>query len=286
MKYEAPETLQEALGLLSQDIPGTHILAGGTDLLVQLRSELIEPERIVDIKKIGELRTIGRHDEGWLIGAAVPAAEVGEHAELKAAWPGVVEALELIGSTQIQGRATFGGNICNGSPAADSVPALIAAGARAVVAGASGERDIPIEELITGPGEIALSAGELLVSIKLPSIQPRTGDAYLRFIPRTEMDIAVVGAGVCLELDGEGRISKARMGLGAVAERPLLVEEAAAVLVGSKPDEATLDRLDGVARQATRPIDDKRGTKDFRTKVAGVLARRACAIAYERAESR
>lgn len=286
MKYEAPETLQEALGLLAQDIPGTHILAGGTDLLVQLRSELIEPERIVDIKKVSELREISRNDEGWLVGAAVPAAEVGEHAVFKAEWPGVVEALELIGSTQIQGRATFGGNICNGSPAADSVPALIAASARAVIAGAAGEREIPIEDLITGPGETALGAGELLVSVKVPAVQPGTGDAYLRFIPRTEMDIAVVGAGVCVELDGDGKISKARLGLGAVAERPLLVREAEAVLVGSKPDEATLDRLDDVARQAARPIDDKRGTKEFRTKVAGVLARRACKIACERAESR
>ena len=212
-------------------------------------------------------------------------AELKEHARLKKAWPGVVEAANLIGSTQIQGRATLGGNLCNGSPAADSVPALIAAGAVATLAGPKGRRDLLVEDVMLGPRKLALTKGEIVVSFLLPPRPARSSDAYLRFIPRTEMDIAVVGAGVSLTLDAGGTITAARVSLGAVAARVLLVSEAAQAIIGSRLDKAAQDRLEAAARAACRPIDDKRGTIEFRTDVAAVLTRRTALIALDRARA-
>jgi carbon-monoxide dehydrogenase medium subunit len=283
MRYEAPDTLEAAVALLAGASGEARVLAGGTDLLVQMRSDLIEPGLVVDVKKITELRRIVAEDGGFRIGAAVSGAELGEHAQLKQAWPGVVEAVELIGSTQIQGRATIGGNLCNASPAADSVPALIAADAVVTVAGPNGRREVPVEDIATGPGETSLGKGEIVVSLFLPARPAHSGDAYLRFIPRTEMDIAVVGAGVNLTLDDGGVCRAARMALGAVAERCLSVPAAAAALIGTTVDAAALARLAKAASAACRPIDDKRGTKEYRIKVAGVLARRAARMALERA---
>ena len=283
MRYEAPETIDAAVALLAGADGAARVLAGGTDLLVQMAADLVEPELIVDVKRIPELRQIVAEDGGFRVGAAVTGAELGEHAGLRAAWPGVVEAVELIGSTQIQGRASMGGNLCNASPAADSVPALIAAGATARIAGPDGRRQVPVEEIATGPGKTSLAKGEFVLSLVLPPRPPRTGDAYLRFIPRTEMDIAVVGAGVCLTLDEGGTCGAARVALAAVAERPLLVSEAALALVGTPVDEAALERLGTAASAACKPIDDKRGTKEYRIKVAAVLAKRAALIALERA---
>ena len=196
MRYEAPETLDAAVALLAGEAGVARPLAGGTDLLVQLRFGMVEPDLIVDVKRIPELRRITAEGGGFRIGAAVSGAELGEHPDLGKAWPGVVEATELIGSTQIQGRASLGGNLCNASPAADSVPAMIAAAAVATVAGPDGTREVPVEDIATGPGTTSLARGEIVVSIFLPPRPPRSGDAYLRFIPRTEMDIAEVGAGV------------------------------------------------------------------------------------------
>ncbi len=283
MRYEAPESIEAAVGLLAGAGGTARVLAGGTDLLVQLRSGLVEPALVVDVKRIAALRAIEAVDGGFRIGAAVSGAELGECAALKAAWPGVVEAAELIGSTQIQGRATLGGNLCNASPAADSVPALIAAAALATIAGPDGTREAPVADIATGPGATSLAKGEFVTSIFLPPRPPRSGDAYLRFIPRTEMDIAVVGAGVSLTLDDDGVCHDARVALGAVAARVLLVAEAGAALDGSRLDDAALARLADVASAASRPIDDKRGTIEVRTKVAGVLARRAAVIARDRA---
>jgi carbon-monoxide dehydrogenase medium subunit len=283
MRYEAPKSLDQAVALLAAEKGEARVLAGGTDLLVQMRTDVIEPALLVDIKGIAELRKIKEEAGGFRIGAAVTGAELKEHAKLKAAWPGVVEAANLIGSTQVQGRATMGGNLCNGSPAADSVPALIAAGAKASIVGPKGRREVPVEEVMLAPRKLSLTKGELIASFVLPARAPRSSDAYLRFIPRTEMDIAVVGCGVCLTLDAKDTCTAARVSLGAVAERPLLVAAAAAALIGSKVDAAALQKLDAAARAACRPIDDKRGTKDYRIKVAGVLARRAAEIALERA---
>ena len=283
MRYEAPSALDQAIALLANATGEARVLAGGTDLLVQMKTDVIEPALLVDVKGIAELRQIKEEGGGFRVGAAVSGAELTEHPRLKAVWPGVVEAANLIGSTQIQGRATMGGNLCNGSPAADSVPALIAASAKASVVGPKGRRDVPVEDIMIGPRRLSLAKGEIVASFLLPPKSARSGDAYLRFIPRTEMDIAVVGCGVCLTLDGKGTCTAARVGLGAVAPRPLLVAAAANALIGSKVDEAALSKLDAAARAACVPIDDKRGTKEYRVKVAGVLARRAAQIALERA---
>ena len=285
MRYQAPETLDAAVSLLAGARGETRVLAGGTDLLVQLRSGLIEPELVVDLKRIPEMHRITAENGGFRIGAAVSGAELGEHPEVRRLWPGVVEAVELIGSTQIQGRATMVGNLCNASPAADSVPAMIAAGAVVSIAGPGGRREVPVEAICTGPGQTSLAKGEVVTSVFLPARPPHSGDAYLRFIPRTEMDIAVVGAGVSLTLDDGGICRAARLGLGAVAARPLLVPEGAAALIGTPVDGAALGRLAAAASAACRPIDDKRGTREYRIKVAGVLARRAAEIALERARA-
>ena len=283
MDYRAPGTVQEAVAMLAAGGAGALPLAGGTDLLVKLRAGMIAPQLIVDLKSVARLRGVEIDAQGFRIGAATSCAELGEHAELRAAWPGVVEALQLIGSTQIQGRASLGGNLCNASPAADSVPALIAAGALCEVAGANGVREVPVEQIITAPGRTSLGSGEFVFGFRLPRPAARSSDAYLRLIPRTEMDIAVVGAGVALTLDASGVCTAARVALGAVAPTPLLVADAAKALLGSKLEDAALERLAAAASAACKPIDDKRGTVVYRVKVAGVLARRAAVIAAERA---
>lgn len=284
MRYEAPETLDAAVALLAAESGIARVLAGGTDLLVQMRGEMIEPDLIVDIKKIDGTRAIVEEDGGFRVGAGVSGAELSEHAGMCAAWPGVVEATDLIGSTQIQGRATMVGNLCNASPAADSVPAQIAAGATVRVVGPNGQRDIPVEDVPVAPGKTSLAKGEMIASIFFPARPARSGDAYLRLIPRTEMDIAVVGCGISLTLDEGGTVSAARVSLGAVAPTALLVEEAGAALVGTTIDDAALAKLAAAASAACRPIDDKRGTIEYRTKIAGVLARRVAVIAKQRAE--
>ncbi|MEK9673169.1 MAG: xanthine dehydrogenase family protein subunit M [Rhodospirillaceae bacterium] len=283
LKYEAPETVKAAVKLLSAG-RGAKVFAGGTDLIVQMKEEMIEPALLVDIKKIGETREIEINKNDIRIGAAVTGAEIGENKKLNAMLPGLVEAVQLIGSDQVQGRATVGGNLCNASPAADSVPAMIAAGAKAVIAGPKGKRTIAVEKLLTGPGKTGLKKGEFAVALVLPRPAKKSGDAYLRFIPRTEMDIAVVGAGIALTLNKDGTCKSARLALGAVAPTAQLVPAASKILVGNKLDDDVLAALADVASAACKPIDDKRGTIDFRTKVAGVLACRAAKIAWERAE--
>jgi len=286
MRYEAPNSLDQAVALLAKETGEARVLAGGTDLLVQMRTDIIDPVLVVDIKGIAELRQIKEEGGGYRIGAAVTGAELKEHPKLKSIWPGIVEAANLIGSTQIQGRATMGGNLCNGSPAADSVPALIAAGAKATIVGPKGRRDIPVEDVMLAPRKLSLTKGEIIASFLLPAKPARTGEAYLRFIPRTEMDIAVVGCAVNVTLDASGTCTDARVVLGAVAPTQLVVDEAAQALIGHKLDDAALQRLDGAAQAACRPITDKRGTIEYRIKVAGVLARRAAAIAFDRAMTR
>ena len=285
MRYIAPDSLATAVKLLHAEAGLARVLAGGTDVLAQLKAGMVEPDLLLDIKRIPGLSSIVEEAGGFRIGAAVPSAVLGEHEALRKAWPGVVEAANLIGSTQIQGRATIVGNLCNASPAADSVPALVAAGATARIAGPDGTRDLPAGELAASPGKTSLARGEIVESVFLPARPVRASDAYLRFIPRTEMDIAVVGAGVSLTLDAEGTCKEARVALGAVAPRVVLVEEAAAALVGSRLDEKALAKAAEAASAACRPIDDRRGTREFRIRVAGVLTRRAAVIAYERARA-
>jgi carbon-monoxide dehydrogenase medium subunit len=272
-----------AVKLLAGSSGLAKVLSGGTDLLVQMRSGRLKPELIVDTKKIPGIMDIRESGGAFVVGSATPGAVVEAHAGMNKAWPGVVEALDLIGSTQVQGRCTLAGNLCNASPAADSVPALYAAGAIAVIVGSKGRREIPVEQVPTAPGRTSLAKDEFILEFKFPPRPARSGDAYLRFIPRTEMDIAVVGCGINVTLDAGGVCREARVALCAVAPTALLVPEAAAALIGHKLDKATLDALDAAARKACKPIDDKRGTIDYRIKVAGVLARRAAAIAFERA---
>ncbi len=286
MRYEAPETVQAAVKLLAGTKGLGRVLAGGTDLLVQMRSDIIEPDLVVDIKKIPAMRKITTEKGGFRIGAGVSGAELSEHPRFAKVWPGVMEAFDLIGSTQIQGRCTMVGNLCNASPAADSVPALVAAGATVAITGPKRKRTVPVEKIPAGPGKTTLAKGEIITSIFLPKRPPKSGDAYLRFIPRTEMDIAVVGAGVSLTLDRKGVCTAARVALGAVAPTVVLVPAAAKALIGTTVDEEALDKLAAAASAACRPIDDKRGTKEYRIKVAGVMARRAAQIALDRARGK
>lgn len=284
MSYHSPTSVGEAVDLLTAR-DDARPMAGGTDLLVQMRSGRVRPGQIIDIKGIA--RAIGtRMDNGrFVIGAATPCTDLLLDENLVAAWPGVVEAANLIGSIQVRNRATMGGNLCNASPAADSVPALIAANARCVIAGPSGEREAAVEDLLAGPGRTTLARGEFVLEIILPAREPRSADAYLRSIPRTEMDIAVVGVGISLTCDSGGICTAARVALGAVAPAALLVPDAGVALIGTRIEEDALEAMSRAVKAACRPIDDKRGTIDYRIAMSAVYARRAAAIAYKRARS-
>lgn len=283
IRYLAPNTLEEAVSAFAAASGAASILAGGTDLLVQMRAGVRKPGTIIDIKRIPALTAIEDLGGGaFRIGAAVAGGVLAEHKGFRKAWPGVLEAINLIGSKQVQGRASPGGNLCNSSPAGDSVPAMVAAGAVVTIQGPNGRRDLPVEAVPAGPGRTNLAPGEIVVCFTLPARPKGASDAYLRMIPRTEMDIAVVGVGVNLTMEG-GVVKAARVGLGAVAPTVLLVEDAAKALVGSKLDDAALEAAAAACRAACNPINDKRGTIAYRTKVAGVLLKRVAAIAAARA---
>lgn len=282
MRYVAAETVEQAVALLAGEAGNARVLAGGTDLLVQIRMDLIEPDLIVDIKKIDGMFDIAPEDGGFRIGAAVSGAMLGEHADVCALWPGVVEGFGLIGSTQVQGRATMAGNLCNASPAGDAVPALVAANATVRIAGPEGTRDCAVADIPVAPGKTSLGKGEFITSVFLPARPDNVSDAYLRFIPRTEMDIAVASAAVSLEMDGD-TCRSARVVLGAVGPTILIADRAAACLVGTTLDDAALAALAAECSALASPIDDKRGTVEFRKDVVGVLAKRAAKIAQTRA---
>ena len=257
-------------------------LAGGTDLLVQIKSGIRKPNLVIDVKKIVELNSIEEVSENeFIVGASVSGANLNRNQKFSKLWPGVLEAFRLIGSEQIQGRASLGGNLCNGSPAGDSVPALIAAGCIALIAGPSGKREVPIEDFHTGPGKTVLENGEMLVSLKFPKRKPNSSDSYLRMTPRTEMDIAVVGCGVNVTLENNVCVA-ARVSLGAVAPTPLLIREASEIMVGTNLNSEILDKVSKICMDSCNPIDDKRGTVEYRTKVAGVLFKRTTLIAIDR----
>jgi len=280
--YEAPETVEAAVGLLvAAEVPAK-VLAGGTDLIIQTNMSKDAERLFVDVKKIPGMCDASLTDAGLDLGPSMNCAEFTARSDIKAVFPGLVEAAYLIGSTQVQGRASVGGNLCNSSPAADTIPALIANGAQCVIAGPNGERTVAVEEFLTGVGTNCMEKGELLRLIKVPQPAANTSDAYLRFIPRTEMDIAVAGAGVSVTLDGDGTCTAARVAIGAVAPTALLVPDAAAALVGSKIDDAALDAAAAAATAASSPINDRRGTIEFRKHVVGVLVKRAAKIAADR----
>jgi CO/xanthine dehydrogenase FAD-binding subunit len=283
MKYAAPTTVDEAVGLLAA-AADARVFAGATDLIPQIRSGRPEPSLIVDLKKIDRLIGAAESGGNWTVGAATPTSTLTHDEAFSTAFPGLSEASGLIGSDQIQNRSSWGGNLCNGSPAADSVPALVANGVRAVIAGGAGERTVPVEDVVTGPGQTSLADDEFVVEFQLDAPPANTADAYLRLTPRTEMDIAVVGAAVRVTMDGD-TCTAATVALGAVAPTVVRVPDAEAALIGSTLDDATLEAVAAAASAACNPIDDKRGTIEYRRQVAGVLAKRAAKIAAERARS-
>jgi CO/xanthine dehydrogenase FAD-binding subunit len=271
--YSAPRTLGEAVETMTLH-PQARALAGGTDLLVQMRTGRKQPDIVVDVKRIPEMNVLSLDASGLTLGAAVPCCRIYEDPAVSRAFPALSEVAALIGGTQIQGRASIGGNLCNAAPSADAIPLLIAMRATARVIGPAGERTIAVESFCTAPGKNVLSEGELLVSLHIPSLKPHAAARYLRFIPRNEMDIAVAGAGVSIELEN-GTIRSAHVALSSVAPTPLYVTAAGAALAGLPATVESLAKACELARDAARPITDMRGTADYRRHLCAVLTRRA-----------
>lgn len=286
-EYAVPKSIDEAIGTLSRRTSGVQFLAGGTDILVQLREGRRQADLVLDLKKIPELAGLQwRPDGGLLLGAAVPCARLYRDEKVRASYPALADAARIIGGWQIQSRASVGGNLCNASPAADSIPALIALGATCQIVGSSGQRTLAVEDFCVGPSRNALEPGEFLVALELPPPAQFASSRYIRFIPRNEMDIAVVGAGVWVRLNAaRDTIEDARVGLAAVAPTPLKVETAAAVLRGKPPTEESFAAAAELAKEAARPISDMRGPSSYRKHLVAVLTRRALATAVERVSS-
>ncbi len=281
--YQRPESLDAALKAFAANAGNAKALAGGTDLLVQMRSGRRAGGVLVDIKHIPELNEMSYSPErGLTLGAAVPCYRIYGDKTVSAAYPALIDAVSIIGGTQIQGRASVGGNLCNAAPSADVVPVLIALGVVCKVASAGGTREIAAEDFCVAPGKNALAAGELLVSMHFPPPAPQSGARYIRFIPRNEMDIAVVGAGVSVTLE-DGKFSAARVALASVAPTPLFVKEAGEALVGRPVDAESVAKAAAAAKAAAKPIDDMRGTAAYRRNLCSVLTRRALTDAVARA---
>lgn len=287
-EYCAPQTLREAIKLLAEKGDKARCLAGGTDLIVQMRIGRRQPERVVDLKNVAELTELSYGNRrGLRIGAAVPCHRIYEHEEIAGLYPGLTDSASIIGGIQIQGRASFGGNLCNASPSGDTIPTLIAYGATCDIAGPNGKRTLPVEDFCTGPGQNALQPGELLVALTIPPARKGTGAHYLRFIPRNEMDIAVVGVGAYVELANRRQDFKTvRIGLAAVGPTPVFAREAGALLEGRKVSDEAIAEAAEAARAAASPISDMRGTADFRRHLVGVLTKRALNGAVLRAKGK
>ncbi|MFO1020732.1 MAG: xanthine dehydrogenase family protein subunit M [Planctomycetales bacterium] len=283
--YQSPGTLTEAIKVLGEANGSAKPLAGGTDLIDQVRVGRLSPDLIIDLKKIPELNILELSPQGLRLGAAVPCYKIYQNAKVCEQYSALGDSASLIGGIQIQSRASIGGNLCNSGPAADSIPSLIALGAVAVIQGAKGSREVPVEKFCTGPGKNVLQPGEFLVELKFPARPAHSGSRYQRFIPRNEMDIAVVGVGASVVLEGD-KIASARIGLGAVAATPLFAEEASAVLKGLPANVDSYRKAAAAARAIISPIDDMRGTKEFRLHVTGVLVERVLADAVSRAQGK
>jgi CO/xanthine dehydrogenase FAD-binding subunit len=286
VEYKVPENIDAAVSMLSNTKLSTKVMAGGTDLIIQSRAQSSDPLVVIDIKHIDSMMTAAIVDGGLHLGPSMSCAQLTARNDIKAIYPGLVEAAYLIGSTQVQGRCSVGGNLCNASPAADTIPALIVNGAECVIHGPKGERTVAAEDFAVGVGRNCMEQGELLTRIQIPAPAAKTSDAYLRFIPRTEMDIAVAGAAVSVTLDADGTCTAARVSIGAVATTALLVTEAADALIGTKLEDAALNAAAAAATAASKPITDRRGTIEFRRHVVGVLTRRAAVIAAQRAKEK
>ncbi len=283
LTYHAPNSIDDAIKILADASLPPKVLSGGTDLIIQMQRPKAPESLVVDVKKIPGMRDAEWSEDGLTLGPAMSCAEFTKRQDIKSIFPGLVEAAYLIGSTQVQGRASLGGNLCNASPAADTIPALIANRAICVIQGPSGTRVVPVEAFVTGVGKNCLEQGELLAALTLARPEPGTADAYLRFIPRTEMDIAVAGAAVSLTLDSRGVCRNARIAIGAVAPTAILVPAAEDILVGETISDEVLAGVAQAASDAASPISDRRGTVEFRRHVVGVLTKRATLIAAERA---
>ena len=283
-EYEAPTSLAEAVRVLSQHNGSARPLAGGTDLIDQIRTGRHQPQVVVDIKKIPELGVLENSATGLRLGAAVPCYRIYGDAGICEAYAALSDSARIIGGVQIQSRASVGGNLCNSGPAADSTPSLIALGAVAVIAGPKGRREVAVENFCTGPGKNVLTPGEFLVELKFPARPAHSGSHYRRFIPRNEMDIAVVGVGASVVLDGKGEtFVSARIALGAVGPTPLFAKDASTLLAGKSVSEETIGKAADAAKAIATPIDDMRGTKEFRLHITGVLTRRVIEEAVKRA---
>ena len=282
--YIAAKTIPEAVALLDEKGESARILAGGTDLIVQVREARRDVDLMIDVKSIPEVNVLNYNDNaGLTLGAAVECYKIYADDAICNAYPGLIDATQIIGGTAIQGRAAVGGNLCNASPAADGIPPLIVLNASCVIAGPNGEREVPVEQFCTAPGQTVLEKGEMLVSIKIPAPESNSSSFYLRFIPRNEMDIAVVGAGASVVLDAEKQtIVSARIALAAVAPTPLFAEEASALLAGQEVSDEAIDEAAEAAKAIARPISDMRGTAEQRTHLVGVLTRRALNGAIQR----
>jgi len=283
-EYEAPRGLAEALQLFSKHNGRAKVLAGGTDLIDHVRTGRLAPDLLIDVKKVPELNVLHIDSDGLRLGASVPCCDIYGNEDIVSGYSALVDSCRIIGGVQIQNRASVGGNLCNSGPAADSTPALIALRATCVIASADGEREVAVEDFCTGPGTNVLKAGEMLVVLRLPAPQPGSGSHYRRFIPRYEMDIAVVGVGAAVQLDDAGKIFvSARIGVGAVAPTPLYASEASESLQGQPVSDLTISHAADMVVDIIRPIDDMRGTKEFRRHVTGVLTRRVLNAAVVRA---
>lgn len=282
--YVSARTLPEAVALLDEKGEKARILAGGTDLIVQVREAKRDVAWMIDIKSVPEVNVLTYHaNAGLTLGAAVPCYKIYGVDAICDAYPGLIDATRIIGGTAIQGRAAVGGNLCNASPAADAIPPLIVLNAVCVIAGPNGQRELPVEAFCTAPGQTALEKGEMLVSLKVPAPAEHSSSYYLRFIPRNEMDIAVVGAGAAVTLDAaKERIVSARIALGAVAPTPLFAAEASELLSGREISDAAIDAAAAAAQAIARPISDMRGSAEQRTHLVGVLTRRALNGAIQR----
>ena len=281
--YSAPSSVADVIGLLGAH-PGAMLLAGGTDLLVQMRAARKQPDFVIDIKRVAEMNAL-HYDAaaGLTLGASVPCCNVYEDKTVRTLYPALTETAELIGGIQIQGRASIGGNLCNAAPSADSVPTLIALSAVANVAGPAGSRQIAVEDFCVAPGKNALAAGEILVSLSIPAPAAGSGAHYLRFIPRNEMDIAVAGVGASVVIGG-GVFKAARVALASVAPTPLFVREAGESLVGKAVSDEAIEAAAELAKAAAKPITDMRGTAEYRKHLCAVLTRRALHTAVKRAQ--
>ncbi|QDU25671.1 Carbon monoxide dehydrogenase medium chain [Anatilimnocola aggregata] len=284
--YAAPESLGEASRLLQHAAGSVKILAGGTDIIVQLREGMREADLVVDVKKVPELQELTfSATHGLRLGASVPCHRVYEHPQLVAAYSALVDASKIIGGWQIQSRASVGGNLCNSSPAADTIPALIAHHAWCEIASPRGKRTVAVEQFCTAPGKNVLQKGELLVAIVFPPSLSHSGSAYERFIPRNEMDIAVVGVGSRVQLNATGdTIEFARIGVGAVAPTPKYAQEASEWLAGKPATEEFFAQAGELAKKIASPISDMRGTAEYRTHLVGVMVKRTLLKAAERAK--